>query len=212
MSLLATLRAKKQIREAATLTVATVATDRGLEVPSVARVATVAVASLPKQQFEASEAAANEPMTQPPPGDFGLSADPIPLRLAGVKWGGAPGFNPFDNPFDACKDPAPADPDRWCWPHSTAMNTAEIDTFTARLASFTNKGLSLADAERTADRLVIRDREGDDRRLCLECSHLQGHGRRRCGNWKAADVAREALAPELVTMLQRCSGFGGITS
>ena len=172
----------------------------------------VAYPLAPFQKFEASEAAANEPMTQPPPGDFGLSADPIPLRLAGVKWGGAPGFNPFDNPFDACKDPAPADPDRWCWPHSTAMNTAEIDTFTARLASFTNKGLSLADAERTADRLVIRDREGDDRRLCLECSHLQGHGRRRCGNWQAADVAREALAPELVTMLQRCSGFGGITS
>lgn len=110
---------------------------------------------------------------------------------------------------DATTTPA-ADPDRWCWPHSTAMNGQEIDTFTARLASFTNKGLSLADAERTADRLVIRDREGDDRALCLECTHLQGAaGRWRCGNWQAADVARERLAPELVAMLQRCPGHGG---
>lgn len=32
------------------------------------------------------------------------------------------------------------DPDRWCWPHSPAINTSEIDTFTARLARFTDKG------------------------------------------------------------------------
>jgi len=103
-------------------------------------------------------------------------------------------------------DPAP-DPDRCCWPHSTAMNTVELDTFTARLARFTDKGMGLEDAERMVDKLVTRDREGDDRRLCLECAHLQGHGRWRCVNWRAADVAREALAPELVTLLQRCSGF-----
>ena len=109
---------------------------------------------------------------------------------------------------DATTTPA-AGPDSWCWPHSEAMNGQEIDTFTARMARFTTYGLSLADAERTADKLVIRDREGDDRRLCLECSHLQGHGRRRCSNWQVADVAREALAPELVTMLQRCGGFAG---
>ncbi len=110
------------------------------------------------------------------------------------------------SPTDTHPTPA-ADPDRWCWPHSAAMNGQEIDTFTVRLASFTDKGLSLADAERAADRLVIRDREGDDRRLCLECSHLQGHGRWRCGNWQAADVASQGLAPGLVQALQRCSGY-----
>lgn len=105
-------------------------------------------------------------------------------------------------------DPAPAtDPDRWCWPHSQAMNTVEIDTFMARLGRFTDKGVSHDEAERLADALVSRDRQGDDRRLCLECSHLQGAGRWRCGNWKAADVAREALARDLVLMLQRCAGF-----
>ena len=99
------------------------------------------------------------------------------------------------------------DPDRWCWPYSLAMNTAEVDTFTARLARFTDKGVSYDDAERLADGLVIRDREGDDRRLCLECAHLHGAGRWRCGNWQVADVARQGLARDLVLMLQRCGGF-----
>jgi len=107
--------------------------------------------------------------------------------------------------------PVVGDPDRYCWPHSDAMNGREVDTFTARLARFTDRGLSLADAERLTDRLVIRDREGDDRRLCLECAHLQGVGPWRCGNWQAADVARQGLARELVPMLQRCPGFRGST-
>lgn len=108
----------------------------------------------------------------------------------------------------ATPEPAPAsDLDRWFWPHSQAMNTGEIDTFTARLARFTDKGVSYDEAERLADVLMIRDREGDDRRLCLECHHLQGFGRWRCGNWQAADVARQGLARDLALMLQRCGGF-----
>lgn len=108
-------------------------------------------------------------------------------------------------------DPAPStDPDGWCWPHSQAMNTVEIDTFMARLGRFTDKGVSHDEAERLADALVSRDREGDDRRLCLECAHLQGAGRWRCGNWQQADVARDALARDLVLMLQRCAGFAAL--
>lgn len=108
----------------------------------------------------------------------------------------------------ATPDPASAtNPDRWCWPHSPAMNTGEVNTFTARLARFTDKGVSLADAERLADELVIRDREGDDRRLCLECTHLQGFGRWCCGNWQTADVAQQGLTRDLVLMLQQCSGL-----
>jgi len=102
-----------------------------------------------------------------------------------------------------------ADPDRWSYPHSTAMNTAEIDRFTARLARFTDRGVILSEAERLADLLVIRDREQDDRALCLECAHLQRAG--RCGNWQRAGVAiraRDAFMPlELVRQLQRCDGF-----
>ena len=109
-------------------------------------------------------------------------------------------------------DPAPdaaLDPDRWCWPCSPAMNTAEIDRFTARLARFTDHGVIQGDAECLADRLVIRDREQDDRALCLECTHLHRAG--RCGNWQRAGVAirsRDAFMPlELVRLLQRCDGF-----
>lgn len=112
----------------------------------------------------------------------------------------------------AANDPAP-DPDRHCWPHSPAMNTAEIDTFTARLARFTDKGLSLDEGEALADTLVIRDRESDDRRLCLECTHLAGHaaGTWRCSSWQRAGVAIKAgdagLPGDLVRTLQRCDGF-----
>lgn len=110
----------------------------------------------------------------------------------------------------AANDVAP-DPDRWCWPKSTAMNTMEIDTFTARLSRFTDKGLSIADGEGLADKLVRRDREQDDRHSCFECTHLAGAGGWRCGNWQRAGVAiraRDAQLPiDLVNLLQRCDGF-----
>ena len=114
----------------------------------------------------------------------------------------------------AANDPAP-DPDRWAWPHSAAMTGAEIDAFTARLARFTDKGLGLGDAEALADKLVTRDRESDDRRLCLECFHLSGQsGKTWDGrNWQRAGVALKAkdaqLSAALVHQLQRCDGFNG---
>jgi hypothetical protein len=112
--------------------------------------------------------------------------------------------------------PSPAvleNPDRWCWPYSSAMNGAEIDTFTARLHKFADKGLARDDGETLADKLVLRDRYQDDRRVCLECRHFagQGAGSWRCGNWQAAGVAlrsRDAQLPaDLVVQLQRCDGF-----
>ena len=112
----------------------------------------------------------------------------------------------------AANDPT-ADPDRWCWPHSQAMNAGEIHTFTARLARFTDKGLSLNDCEALADKLVTRDRESDDRHLCLECFHLSGSDRRGwdCRSWQRAGVAIRArdaqLSNALVHQLQRCDGF-----
>jgi len=163
MSLLATLRAKKLIREVATLTVATDATHEGINASTVARVANVTVASP-----EIAEAANDSELT-------------AALTVL--------------------------DPDRWCWPATPAMNTGEIDLFLKRQVQFTDRGVSLDDAERLADALVIRDRDSDDRRLCLECTHLQGAGRWRCGNWQAACVARQGLDRDLVLMLQRCGGF-----
>jgi len=110
-------------------------------------------------------------------------------------------------------DNGDVNPDRWCYPDSTAMNGAELDLLAARLARFTDKGVSQGDAESLADKLVIRDRDSDDRALCLECRHMAGYGRAswRCGNWQAAGVAisqRDSQLPgDLVFQLQRCPGF-----
>lgn len=145
------------------------------------------------------------PGTQPreprEPGFLGLQGYP----LGGVQkfeGGTTPAANEITKPVTA----ASTDPDRHCWPHSSAMNTAEIDRFLSRQAGFTNKGLMADEAEAVADKLVFRDRDGDDRRVCLECSHLQGLARWRCGNAERAGVGRD-LPRELVLMLQRCPGF-----
>lgn len=118
----------------------------------------------------------------------------------------------FSAPKQPSANEATVDPDRWCWPHGSAMNTAEIDAFTARLARFTEKGMTLADADALADGLVERDREMDDRRLCLECVHLHGGTDcRRCGNPVVAGIGLRAadahLPSDLTRQPQRCAGF-----
>lgn len=95
---------------------------------------------------------------------------------------------------------------------STAMAGSEIEIFTARLARFTAKGVIQDDAEQLADKLVMRDRESDDRRLCLECTHLAGYtGTWSCRNWQWSGVAIKArdagLPGDLVFLPQRCKGF-----
>jgi hypothetical protein len=116
------------------------------------------------------------------------------------------------------------DPDRWCWPHSSAMNGVEIDTFAARLHKFTDKGLARSDGEALADKLVVRDREQDDRRVCLGMQTLcrawgwvmalwQLASRwccypQRCDGFATATPSRDAQLPaDLVMQLQRCDGF-----
>lgn len=97
-------------------------------------------------------------------------------------------------------------PDRWAWPHSRAMQGQELDTLMARQDLFYQRGAAPHDAERLADSLVSRDRDDDDRRLCLECRHLRGAGPYRCGNARAAGVHAD-LARDLVLTLQRCHGY-----
>ncbi len=54
---------------------------------------------------------------------------------------------------------APAlDPDRACWPHSPAMNGAEVDLMVQRLALFEAEGMSVPEAEAEADRLMRMER------------------------------------------------------
>ena len=102
----------------------------------------------------------------------------------------------------------PPDPDRWCWPHTDAMTGAEIATYTSRQVLFTAKGLTTVKAEVLADTLLTRDRDGDDRRICLECSHLSGwNGRRQCRGLQYAGMGGPLVSAGQVAMLQRCNGF-----
>ncbi len=98
----------------------------------------------------------------------------------------------------------PPDPDRWCWPHSDAMNGAELEQFAKRAQQFTRRGITAEAAETMAARLVIRDREQDDRRTCLECTTYRPG---RCGNHRRAGLQAPDVGRDLATLLQRCPGF-----
>ena len=148
----------------------------------------------------------------PPQGEATKPTKPSEMSLKGGFVGFvAPYMAPIQktkcDPY-AANDPEPMpDPDRWSWPHSQAMTGAEIDTFTARLARFTDKGLKLIDGVALADKLVTRDREADDRRLCLECTQLAGFGPWRCHQWRRAGLGQPAVPAGLERQLQRCDGF-----
>ncbi|MGS0754150.1 hypothetical protein ACVBEH_05015 [Roseateles sp. GG27B] len=88
------------------------------------------------------------------------------------------------------------------------LTDRELDRSKARLKHFARRGLTDPHADTLADELVFRDRELDDRRTCLECSHCTGAAPLawRCGNHKAAGVGRE-LGTDLAKLLQRCAGF-----
>lgn len=103
------------------------------------------------------------------------------------------------------------DLDGHCWPQSIAMNTGEIELFAKRRQVFLARGLDKATAEGLANNLVTRDRDGDDRRVCFECSHLKGFTYLRCDNWIHAGIAKTSdgafVHKDLGTLLQRCDGF-----
>ena len=108
----------------------------------------------------------------------------------------------------AAADPAALpDPDRWCWPHSSAMTGREIDTMVERTALFNRRGLPALEAELLADKLVNRDRQADDRRLCLECAHLSRAGSLRCAQWQRVGLGAPNPPAGLAMQLQRCGGF-----
>lgn len=76
-----------------------------------------------------------------------------------------------------------------------------------RTALFNRRGLAALDAELLADKLVTRDREADERRLCLECSHLSRVGGWRCAQWQRAGLGAPGVPAGLQLVLQRCDGF-----
>ncbi len=82
---------------------------------------------------------------------------------------------------------------------------AEVVAHEVRRSRFARLGR--ADADELAERLALRDREQDDRRLCLECSYLGERGvcgAARSGRLRGVDSRYEPI-PDL---LQRCPAFG----
>jgi hypothetical protein len=76
-----------------------------------------------------------------------------------------------------------------------------VQRHTRRRAVFEAEGLPADEAWNLADQMLARDRDlSDDRRVCFECSHLEG---RQCSKIK---VGQRALYPLRFT-LQRCDSF-----
>lgn len=88
--------------------------------------------------------------------------------------------------------------------HAQPWTDDEASTFARRRAALFGRGLSEVDADDLAERLHLRDVEGDDRRLCLECVHLNG---RRCVAWRRAAVGGPVLPTALLALPQRCAAF-----
>lgn len=97
------------------------------------------------------------------------------------------------------------EPDR-C--HAEAWDDGTITRFVARVSLFLRRGVGAEDADDLAERLVLRDRDGDDRRACVECRNLAGaiSTSLRCKAARAAGVAPE-LPAALVMQQQRCPAF-----
>lgn len=101
-----------------------------------------------------------------------------------------------------------SDPDRNCYPHTEAYNTGELALMATRLETFNRLGIDIDQAEKLADRLKDRDREHDDRAMCMECVSLSGGiGGWRCMAFRQCGARDPGLPHDLVSMLTRCPSF-----
>ena len=78
-----------------------------------------------------------------------------------------------------------------------AITQKEEARFYARVGMFVRRGLSKEQSNDFAERCFFRDRDGDDRRGCVECVNLQHGGKCRGGS--------QAFELDL---LHRCHRFG----
>ena len=88
--------------------------------------------------------------------------------------------------------------------HLSSRTSEERNLFDRRRDRLVRWGWQQPDAEALADRLFKRDREEDDRALCVECHHWRPG---RCGNSVRAGVLVPSLSAQLADLLQRCLGF-----
>lgn len=87
-----------------------------------------------------------------------------------------------------------------------ALGEREIARFTFRLGLFLRRGVPAERAEHLCDRLARRDHERDDRRMCLECSHLQRSGGCFAAGQGWIHGAERRLTP-VPDLLGRCEQF-----
>jgi hypothetical protein len=80
----------------------------------------------------------------------------------------------------------------------------ELSRMAARTEAFERMGLSAPEADALADLLHLRDREGDDRHLCIECVHIRASG----VGWRCAAL-RPIPSAWVARQLQRCPTFKG---
>ncbi len=100
------------------------------------------------------------------------------------------------------------DQDRWCWPHSPAMNTKEIATFTNRQGRFARKGLSPEQEDLLLDRLKDRDRDGWDLNSCYECISFDGYLCKTPLNSELCIRLNTARVPDDIKLtVKYCAGF-----
>lgn len=87
----------------------------------------------------------------------------------------------------------------------------EFRRFAFRVGLFGRRGWTTVEAEVLADRLALRDQDGDDRRVCLECSHLQQPGTCFAAQqgWLLPHTSRRTTPVR--DLLQRCESFGWAT-
>lgn len=87
---------------------------------------------------------------------------------------------------------------------AVAWTDANIDRFLDRRARLMRWGWNKPEAEKRAERLVIRDREHDERVSCTDCRHYRPG---RCGNHRRAGLNVADVGRDFAAMLQRCPGF-----
>ena len=90
---------------------------------------------------------------------------------------------------------------------AVAWTDADIARFLDRRARLMRWRWAEPEAEKLAERLVKRDREGDDRVSCAECRHYRPG---RCGNHGRAGLRVLDVGRDLAAMLQRCEGFNDV--
>ena len=86
--------------------------------------------------------------------------------------------------------------------HAEAWDDGAIARFQTRVRRLAR--LSLNTDDDLAERLHLRDVEGEDRTLCVECSHYRPG---RCGNHRDAGLRTAELARDMAAKLQHCVGF-----